>query len=160
MRRISSAALAIAVAVVLASTQRSSAGTQVSDDLRDRGSCSVRTLKGAYGIQIQGTRPTSTGATESVIGITIRHYDGNGNFTQVGNEKGSATGNAPADREAFGTYQVNEDCTGTHELQIPGLAFLITDRFVIVDFGRELRSYVVNPAPAMVSGVGQKIGFR
>ena len=64
------------------------------------------------------------------------------------------------DREGFGTYQVNEDCTGSHELQIPGVPNPVTDRFVIVDRGREVRNFVVNPAPVMVTGVSQKIAVR
>ena len=126
--------------------------------------CSEATLRGAYGIQIQGTRPAPppapAGSIETVIGVIIRHYDGEGLFTQVNNEKGSTSGNGAADREASGTYQVNEDCTGSHELHIPGVPNPITDRFVIVDHGREVRHFVVNPAPVMVTGVSQKIDAR
>ena len=81
-----------------------------------------------------------------MIGVIVRHYDGRGGFTQVNNEKGSIGGNGPVDREGFGTYLVNEDCSGSHELHIPGVPFAITDRFVIVDHGREVRSFIVNPA--------------
>ena len=96
---------------------------------------------------------------ESVIGVIVRHYDGRGGFTQVNNEKGSISGNGPVDREGSGIYQVNEDCSGSHELQIPGVPFAVTDRFVIVDHGREVRSFIVNPAPIMVTGVSRKIGI-
>jgi hypothetical protein len=92
-----------------------------------------------------------------VIGVIVRHYDGRGGFTQVNNEKGSISGIGPADREGFGTYQVNEDCSGSHQLQIPGVPFPVTDRFVIVDQGREVRHFVVSPAPIMVTGVSQKM---
>jgi hypothetical protein len=53
--------------------------------------------------------------------VIVRHYDGQGNFRQVNNEKGSVSGLGPVDREGFGTYQVNEDCSRAHELQIPGV---------------------------------------
>jgi hypothetical protein len=89
--------------------------------------------------------------------VIVRHYDGQGNFGQVNNEKGSVSGLGPVDREGFGTYQVNEDCSGAHELQIPGVPVPITDRFVIVDHGREVRHFVVSPAPVMVTGVSQKM---
>lgn len=135
------------------------------DHFEHRRGCSLATLRGAYGIQIQGTRPVPpqvpplpAGTMESVIGVIVRHYDGQGAFTQVGNEKGSISGNAPVDREGAGTYEVNEDCTGTHELQIVGSPIKVTDRFVIVDRGREVRNFVVSPAPVMVTGVSQKIG--
>jgi hypothetical protein len=126
--------------------------------------CSEATLRGTYGVQIQGTRlapspPAPAGTVESVIGIIRRHYDGQGRFTQINNEKGSVSANGPVDREGFGTYVVNDDCSGSHELTIPGVPFPITDRFVIVDYGQEVRHFVVSPASVMVSGVARKVGF-
>jgi hypothetical protein len=160
MGRKSRAALAIMGVAVLVGTQVG-ARSENGENRFARG-CSEATLRGAYGIQIQGTRPAPppapAGTIESVIGVIVRHYDGRGNFTQVNNEKGSVSGLGPADREGFGTYQVNEDCSGSHELQIPGVPFPITDRFVIVDHGREVRHFVVNPAPLMVTGVSRKMG--
>jgi hypothetical protein len=64
------------------------------------------------------------------------------------------------DREGAGTYQVNGDCSGTHQWQLAGSAITLTDRFVIVDRGREVRNFVVSPAPVMVTGVSRKIGTR
>lgn len=160
MRRMGLAAVAI-VALVLLTGAR---GTGAVDQQGDEERCSEATLRGAYGIQIQGTRPAPPpappGSIESIIGVTIRHYDGRGNFTQIFNDKGSITGIAPPDREGFGTYQVNEDCTGAHELRFPGVPFVATDRFVIVDRGREVRNFTVSPAPVMVTGVSKKIGGR
>ena len=69
--------------------------------------CNEATVRGDYGIQIQGTRPAPGvpgGPIESVIGIVHRTYDGRGNFTQVSNLKGSITGTNP-DSESFGTYE-------------------------------------------------------
>ena len=161
MRKTSLAVVAI-VGVALLTSPR---GTRAEEERsgHPRG-CSLRTLRGSYGIQIQGTRPAPPpalpGTIETVIGVIVRHYDGAGTFTQVNNEKGSISGNAPADREGAGTYEVNEDCTGTHQLQLAGSTITVTDRFVIVDRGREVRSFVVSPAPVMVTGVSQKIGIR
>ena len=129
----------------------------------DARGCSEATLRGSYGIQIQGTRPAPApapaGTIETVIGVIVRDYDGTGGFTQVNNEKGSVSGLGPVDRAGSGTYLVNEDCSGSHELQIPGVPFPVTDRFVIVDHGREVRHFVVSPAPVMVTGVSQKMGI-
>jgi hypothetical protein len=154
------AALAVIGVVALVGTQASGARSEKEERVF-AGLCSEATLRGAYGIQIQGTRlappPAPAGTVESVIGVIVRHYDGRGNFTQVNNEKGSVSGPGPVDREGFGTYQVNEDCSGSHELQIPGVPVPITDRFVIVDHGREVRHFVVSPAPVMVTGVSQKM---
>jgi hypothetical protein len=161
MRRKSRAALAIMGVVALVGTQ-AGARSENSENRFSRG-CSEATLRGAYGIQIQGTRPVAppapAGTMESVIGVIVRQYDGSGGFTQINNEKGSISGLGPADREGFGTYQVNEDCSGSHELQIPGVPFPITDRFVIVDHGREVRHFVVNPAPLMITGISTKMGI-
>ena len=155
------AAFAVMGVAVLVGTQAGARTENVENQL-PRG-CSEATLRGAYGIQIQGTRlappPAPAGTIETVIGVLVRQYDGRGSFTQVNNEKGSVSGLGPVDREGFGTYQVNEDCSGSHELHIPGVPFPITDRFVIVDFGREVRHFVVSPAPVMVTGVSRKMGL-
>jgi len=152
------------VAVLAGSTQVAGASSGKDDEGLARRGCSEATLRGTYAIQIQGTRPAPppapSGTVESVIGVIVRHYDGKGNFTQVGNEKGSISGNAPADREGFGTYEVNEDCSGAHEWQNLGSPIILTDRFVIVDHGREVRNFVVSPAPVMVTGVSKKTGVR
>jgi hypothetical protein len=121
--------------------------------------CSEATLRGAYGIQRQGTRPSGPGGPiESVIGVLIRVYDGRGHFTQIDNVKGSITGIVP-DREGSGTYEVDEDCTGVTNFE-PGPGIVITEKLVIVDRGREVLSIVSNPLPNMVSGVQKKIGVR
>ena len=113
---------------------------------------------GDYGIQIQGTRPAPGGLTESVIGIVLRSYDGQGNFSQVSNVKGSITGTVP-DSQGFGTYEVNPDCTGIVRFQ-PGPGIVIEERLVIVDDGREIRTAVMVPAGVMVTGVHQRVHSR
>lgn len=160
MSRKRRAVMGIMGVVVLVGTQ-AGAGTGNGEN-QDRRVCSEATLRGIYGIQIQGTRlappPAPAGTIESVIGVIVRRYDGRGGFTQVNNEKGSVSGLGPVDREGSGTYQVNEDCSGSHELHIPGVPVPITDRFVIVDHGREVRHFVVSPAPIMVTGVSRRTG--
>jgi hypothetical protein len=123
--------------------------------------CSERTLRGSYGIQMQGTRPIPPplgGGFETVIGVVTRTFDGAGNFTQVDNIKGSVTGFA-GDRPGFGTYQVNADCSGVTFFE-PGPGVLLEEKIVIVDHGREFRSIVSSPLGVMVSAVGQRIGPR
>jgi hypothetical protein len=128
----------------------------------DRGklTCSVRTLRGSYGIQMQGTRPVppaAGGGTEAVIGAAIRTYDGVGNFTQVDNIKGVVTGLVP-DRESFGTYHVNEDCSAWTQFQSGPIT--IEERIVIVDDGNEVRSITASPQAVMVTTVQQRIDRR
>jgi hypothetical protein len=124
--------------------------------------CSDRTVRGTYGILMQGTRPVppaSGGGIEAVMGVVIRTYDGAGNFTQVDNIKGFITG-IVRDREAFGTYQVNADCSASTQFQPPPGVPAIEERMVIVDGGREIRSITASPQPTMVTTVQQRIDRR
>jgi hypothetical protein len=121
--------------------------------------CSNRSLKGTYGIQMQGTRPIPGGTgTEALIGVVARTYDGRGNFTQVDNIKGAVTGIAP-NRQGSGTYVVNADCTGSTLFQ-PGPGVSIEEALVIVDYGFEVRSITITPLQLMVTSVGKRIGWR
>jgi hypothetical protein len=115
-------------------------------------------VRGDYGIQMQGTRPAPGGLTESVIGVLVRTYDGQGNFDQVSNVKGSITGTNP-DSQSVGTYEVNPDCTGIIRFQpLPGV--LIEERLVIVDNGREIRAAVMAPTAVVITSVHQRIHQR
>ena len=152
------AATACAAAMAMGSEQFVGAQGQGADDQKHRRPCSEATLRGDYGVQIQGTRPAPGGLTESVIGVILRTYDGQGNIDQVDNVKGSITGIVP-DRPGFGTYEVSPDCTGIARFQAsPGI--LIEERLVIVDNGREIRSMTASPAPVMVTGIHQRIHTR
>ena len=134
---------AVTAAVVVGGAGISGADGQENGDRGRAKPCSEATVRGDYGIQIQGTRPAPGGAIESVIGVVLRNYDGNGSFTQVSNVKGSITGTVP-DSQGFGTYDVNADCTGTYTTLSStgrtGNAF-----FVIVDNGNEIHVLPTNP---------------
>jgi hypothetical protein len=97
------AATACAAAMVMGGAQL--VGANDRDGANDRGErpCSEATLRGDYGIQLQGTRPAPGGLTESVIGLALLTDDGRGNFVGVDNVKGSITGIVP-DLRSFGTY--------------------------------------------------------
>ena len=156
MKRIGAVAVAVVLGVGLAGARGSGADDKQGGQERRRHGCDNRTLRGAYGIQIQGTRPSSPGGPlESVIGVVIRNYDGEGQFSQIGNVKGSISGTVP-DSESVGTYQVNADCTAVAHLQ-PGPGILLEERLVIVDDGREIWSATMLPPPVMVTGVSRKI---
>jgi len=121
--------------------------------------CSTETLEGVYGLSIGGTRPAPTfppGTVEQLIGVGTRTFDGDGNFTQVTNEKGSLTGIMFPNRSLSGTYKVDPDCTGTLTLNIPGLPFSVVYDLVIVNGGREFRSIVASPAAVMVTTDGKR----
>lgn len=158
MRRIAWAAAAVATVAVGIGGARV-IGADGQDNERGRSKrCSEATVRGDYGIQIQGTRPAPGGLTEAVIGIVFRTYDGEGNFSQVSNLKGSITGTNP-DAESIGTYEVNPDCTGIIRFQAPSGA-LIEERLVVVDNGREIRAAVMVPTAVVITSVHQRIHQR
>ena len=138
--------------IALASTQAMSAPGQEK-------ACSDTTIRGNYGIQMQGTRPAGPGVIENVVGVVLRHYDGQGYFDQIDNIKGSVSGIA-LDRPGSGTYQVNADCTGTTSFQPDpnNPSLVIVEKIVIVDDGNEIRAIGVSPPPLMVSSVAKRVG--
>jgi hypothetical protein len=149
---------AMTAAVVVGGARIIGADDQENSD-RGRGKqCNEATVRGDYGIQIQGTRPGPGGLIESVIGIVLRNYDGHGSFSQVSNVKGSLSGTVP-DSPGFGTYEVNADCTGVVRFQ-PAPGVVIEERLVIVDNGREIRTAVMVPTPVMITGVHQRVHSR
>jgi hypothetical protein len=123
--------------------------------------CTNNTIRGTYGIQMQGTGPVPppVGGTQTLIGVVTRTYDGMGNFTQIDNIHGSVTGWVP-DRPGSGTYQVNPDCTAATQFQPAPGAPVIEERIVIVDGGSQLYSVTVSPLPVMVSTVAKRIDRR
>ena len=149
---------AVTVAVVLGGARMMGADGQENDERGRVPQCSEATVRGDYGIQIQGTRPAPGGLIESVNGVVLRSYDGHGSFSQLSNVKGSITGTVP-DSQGVGTYEVNADCTGIVRFQ-PAPGVLIEERLVIVDNGREIRTAVMVPTPVMITGVHQRSHTR
>ena len=151
-----SCALAFALAALISPLAMSDNGKQGRPDKP----CDARTIRGSYGIQMQGTRPTApppNGVTESVVGVVLRSYDGNGNFEQLDSINGSITGIVP-NRPGLGTYEVSPDCTGTTSFQPdPNGPLVIQERFVIVDEGNEIRSITEAPAPLMITSVAKRV---
>lgn len=142
------------------------AGTQGSGPApsggQDWGShCTNNTIRGTYGIHMEGTGPVPppVGGTQTLIGVVTRTYDGMGNFTQIDNVHGSVTGWVP-NRPGSGTYQVNPDCTAATQFQPGPGAPVIEERIVIVDGGSELYSVTTSPLPLMVTTVGKRTDRR
>ena len=150
--------VAVTAGVVFGGTRITGADDQENNQGGRRKQCSDATVRGDYGIQIQGTRPASGGLTESVIGVVLRNYDGHGSFSQVSNVKGSITGTVP-DSDGIGTYEVSANCTGIVRF-LPAPGVVIEERMVIVDDGREIRTAVMVPTPVMITGVHQRIHSR
>ena len=132
-------AAVVALVAVLAPGLRTEAAAQ---DRGDGPACSVRTLRGSYGLVGNGVRGLGPAASESFVTVSMVTYDGDGTFTADGVSHGELTG--VREGPVSGTYYVNPDCTGGETTFIPGVPPL-EDRFVIVDNGREVRTVVVSP---------------
>jgi len=124
--------------------------------------CNLATLQGPYGLQWVGTRPApnNPAVIETFTGVAIRTFDGAGTFTQVSNVKGTESGVGPENIESVGTYEVNEDCSGTATSQFTPSAPLVTIKFVIVDDGDEVLYSVMTPVSFFNAGVIKKIHKR
>jgi hypothetical protein len=75
---------------------------------------------------------------ESFVDTAIRTYDGKGGFTQIDSSFGEITGELK-DVPAFGTYQVQADCSGTSAISFPGNPFPVPTHFVIVNDGDQVK---------------------
>jgi hypothetical protein len=113
--------------------------------------CSLKTLKGAYGIKFEGQR-IGQGPLTSVSRVV---FDGNGVFTT--SEIGTLFGD-PLTRTFTGPYVVNDDCTGfldftSHITNPPHEAH---GDFVIVSNGQEF--FIVDSEEHWAAnGVGKRI---
>ena len=153
LRRALPVALAAGLVAIVAVTLP---GTVTAND-DDRRVCGNRTLRGDYGILVSGIRGAGPGQTESFVGTALRTYDGHGGFTQVDNSHGQLTG-ARRNVPAFGTYEVNADCSGTSLIFFPGAPFPVETAFVIVDRGEEVQDAVMAPQPNIVTAVLHRVG--
>jgi hypothetical protein len=111
--------------------------------------CSIRTLRGAYGLVGSGVRGLGPGTSESFTTVSMVTYDGHGSFDAIGTSHGAVTG-VREGAAVTGTYYVNPDCTGGQITYIPGVPPL-EDRFVIVENGREVRTVVISPATTIAT---------
>jgi len=127
----------------------------------DRKVCTNKTLQGDYGFTLEGSIlsipnvPLPPGVTLPLRGISLAHYDGKGNKTQV--DHVVVNGQEPQEEwtPGSGTYTVNEDCTGWQEVFIPGTPLSpIRSHFVIDKGGREIREVIDANA---VTAVGNKV---
>jgi len=155
---------AIAVPVVLAGcmlsflvSSNSQAGTGHLPGALNSGfaRCSERTIAGNYAFSIEGTLLLPQGGTLLLRGISLAHYDGRGNMTQI--DHVVTNGAAPQEEwtPGTGTYTVNPDCTGTQTIDIPGNpSSPVNLHFVIDQGGKEIRQVVDANA---VAAIGSRV---
>jgi hypothetical protein len=128
------AALAVGLGLVLGTT---GTPTLRADDDGPQ-ACSNRTLRGDYGSAIDGAIVLPSPAPSLLLrGLTMQHFDGQGNFTQVDFITLNGVPETSDWRPATGTYQVNPDCTATAVINFDDGHVLHT-RLVVVDGGRQV----------------------
>lgn len=117
--------------------------------------CSARTIAGDYAYTIEGTLLISPTLTLPIHGISLAHYDGKGNKTQL--DHVVVNGQEPQEEwtPGSGTYTVNEDCTGSQEVFVNGdLNSPIRSHFIIDKGGREIREVIDANA---VTAIGARV---
>jgi hypothetical protein len=103
------------------------------------GHCSNRTLFGDYGTLIEGT---ILGPNLPLRGLSMAHFDGNGNITQV--DRTVVNGIPPAQEwsPGTGTYTVNPDCTGSAVINTPSNPVPVNLHLVVVNNGKQINQVV------------------
>ena len=149
--------IAVAMAAGVAATIGLSLPRSVAAKDEGPRGCSNRTLRGDYGILVSGVRGLGPGQVESFVGTALRTYDGHGHFTQVDNGHGQVTG-FQKDVPAYGTYDVQADCSGTSMIFFPNAPGPVETAFVIVAGGDEVKDAVMAPAPTFVTASLWRVG--
>ena len=93
MQRAASIAIATGILVISGGGSIGPGHSAMAQGVGDQ--CTDATIRGTYGIQMQGTQPVPPpqgGGTQTLIGVVVRTYHGDGTFSQVDNIKGSVTG--------------------------------------------------------------------
>jgi hypothetical protein len=120
--------------------------------------CSNRTLLGDYGFAVEGLLLAGPGVTLPGRGVTMTHFDGEGNLTQV--DSLIINGIPVSDwSPVTGTYHVNANCTGTMNL-LPSTGGFVNLRIVVVRQGKEIHTVVWPPFDGpdrTVTSVGIKV---
>ena len=112
--------------------------------------CSNRTLRGSYGFSIEGTILAGTPNAFAVRGVSMTHFDGEGNLTQVDFTTRNGIPFSPDWRPGEGTYEINPDCTGSALIIQSDGTPSVNLRLVVVDRGREVRTTVVGNSTSSV----------
>ena len=122
--------------------------------------CSNRTLLGDYGFAIDGVILAIPGVTlppggVPFRGVTMTHFDGNGNLTQLDHDVFNGAPQSTDWAPVSGTYTINPDCTGTMVLIVTGNPLSpVNLHLVVVRRGREIHTVVDVNA---VTSVGIKV---
>ncbi|AMY09438.1 hypothetical protein LuPra_02655 [Luteitalea pratensis] len=154
IRRAGAVAMATGLAVIVGLSLSDTATAANKDGPPE---CTNRTLQGDYGILVSGSRGLDPGVTESFVGTALRTYDGDGQFTQIDNGHGEITG-FRQNVQAYSTYEVHANCSGTSLIYFPGAPSPVETAFVIVAHGDEVKDAVMAPARNIVTASLWRVG--
>jgi len=120
--------------------------------------CSNRSLFGDYGFVVEGLLLPAPGVALPGRGVTMTHFDGEGNLTQV--DSLIINGSPVSDwSPVTGTYHVNANCTGTMNI-LPSAGGFVNLRIVVVKQGKEIHTVVWPPFDGpdrTITSVGIKV---
>lgn len=113
--------------------------------------CSDRTLSGDYGFASEGVLLPAPGVSLQFRSTGMAHFDGRGNLTWVEHtvidgallEPGFTT-------TATGTYDVDQNCTGTAVVNTPNSPVPLNLGFVVVKQGNEVHTVLDTNAVSTV----------
>jgi hypothetical protein len=125
-----------------------------NNDRDDERGCSNQTLRGDYGLTIEGLL-NIPGSGIEVRGVVLQNYDGSGHISQLDHVVIGGIVPPEAWRPGSGTYTVNADCTGKATITIPSSpAPPLVVYFVIVQHGDKIRQVVEGNA---VIATGERV---
>jgi hypothetical protein len=103
---------------------------------RAQGGCTVASLKGAYGLAINGFYYDANGFQGFYSSAGLAVADGNGSIT--GTDTVNLDGTPTRGRKFTGTYTVNSDCTGATSLKDASGNVLANLDLVITNGGKDV----------------------
>lgn len=118
-------------------------------------SCSLASLKGAYGLLRQGNLLTSVlglPAPAPWVEVAREQYDGAGNFVVTA---ALNIGGVVINATVPGTYTINSDCTGTKTVDV-GSGVTVTESLIVMSGGTRYVATDTEPF-AVVQGTAEKI---
>jgi hypothetical protein len=143
-----------AIPVVMALGLALSLGLSTARDVTANGSrhrreCSNDTLRGDYGFSVDG-QILAGPRTGLLRAVAMTHFDGDGDLSQVDFATINGIPTGTDWRPGTGTYEINENCTGTAQINFTEGSPSLHLRLVVVDEGREVRTIVEGNATGSV----------
>ena len=137
LNRLARPTLAAFVAAALLALASASVATADDDT-----TCSNHTLRGSYGFGVDGQIFPPAGPPLVLRAVAMTQFDGDGNLSQVDHATTNGVPRWMGWRQATGTYQVNEDCTGTAQIVPSDGSPALNLHLVVFDRGRQVRTVV------------------